>query len=118
VECMWLMLQQEQPDDYVIATGKTHSVRDFVSLAFAEVGVRLQWVGSGVEERGIDAATGETRVAIDPKYFRPAEVEFLWGDPSKAASKLGWQPKTSLEELVQIMVQYDLKYDEYGGGER
>lgn len=117
VECMWLMLQHEMPDDYVIATGRTYSVRDFATLAFAEVGVRLQWVGSGVEEKGIDAATGKIRVAVDPKYFRPAEVELLWGDPSKAARKLRWQPKTTLEELVRIMVQYDLKYAEYGGEE-
>jgi GDPmannose 4,6-dehydratase len=117
VECMWLMLQQESPDDYVIATGKTYSVRDFVAMAFAEVGVTLRWVGSGVEERGVDAATGKARVVVDPKYFRPAEVELLWGNPSKAAGKLGWQSKTSLEELVRIMVQYDLKYDTYGGDE-
>lgn len=118
VECMWLMLQQETPDDYVIATGTNYSVRDFVALAFAEIGVRLQWVGSGVEEKGVDAATGRVRVVIDPKYFRPAEVELLCGDPSKAARKLGWRHKTTLEELVRIMIQYDLKHDEYGGEEQ
>jgi GDPmannose 4,6-dehydratase len=115
VECMWLMLQQDQPDDYVIASGETYTVRHFVDMAFAEIGVTLTWEGTGVEERGIDVATGKVRVTIDPKYFRPAEVELLWGDPSKAITELGWKPKTSLKELVRIMVQYDLKHDTYGG---
>ncbi|GAC1377233.1 MAG: GDP-mannose 4,6-dehydratase [Aquirhabdus sp.] len=114
VECMWLMLQQDQPDDYVIASGETYTVRHFVDMAFAEIGVTIRWEGSGVDEKGYDATTGVLRVAIDSKYFRPAEVELLWGDPSKAASQLGWKPKTSIKELVRLMVQYDLKHDTYG----
>lgn len=114
VECMWLMLQQDQPDDYVIASGETYTVRQFVEMAFAEIGVSLRWEGTGVEEKGIDATTGKVRVTIDPKYFRPAEVELLWGDPAKASAKLGWKTKTSIRDLVRIMVQYDLKYDTYG----
>lgn len=115
VECMWLMLQQDKPDDYVIASGETYTIRQFVEMAFAEVGIGLRWEGAGVNERGINASTGKVLVTIDPKYFRPAEVELLWGDPSKAVSKLGWRPKTGIKELVRIMVQYDLKYDSYGG---
>jgi GDPmannose 4,6-dehydratase len=115
VECMWLMLQQEQPSDYVIASGETYSVRDFVDMAFAEIGVTLRWQGAGLEEKGIDADTGKIRVSIDPKYFRPAEVDLLWGDPAKAIAQLGWRPKTSIKELVRIMVQYDLRFDTYGG---
>ncbi len=115
VECMWLMLQQETPDDYVIASGETYTVREFVDMAFAEIGVKIRWEGNGVNEKGYDATTGVLRVAIDPKYFRPAEVELLWGDPSKAVAKLGWKPKTSIKELVKLMVQYDLKHDTYGG---
>ena len=111
VECMWLILQQEEPDDYVIATGEQHSVREFCTLAFAEAGIQLRWEGSGLEEKGIDAATGRVLVEVDPKYFRPAEVETLLGDPSKAVGKLGWNPRqTSFEELVRIMVRYDLDY--------
>lgn len=115
VECMWLMLQQDQPGDYVIASGETYTVRDFVNMAFAEIGVNLRWEGAGIDEKGIDAATGKVRVTIDPKYFRPAEVELLWGNPAKAAAELGWKTKTSVKELVRIMVQYDLKFDTYGG---
>lgn len=118
VECMWLMLQQDQPDDYVIASGETYTVRQFVDMAFTEIGVTLRWEGSGVDEKGVDVATGKVRVAIDPKYFRPAEVELLWGDPAKATAKLGWKTKTSIKELVRIMVQYDLKYDTYGGSDQ
>lgn len=114
VECMWLMLQQDEPDDYVIATGKTYTVREFVDMAFHEVGVTLRWEGSGVDEIGIDAATQTVRVRIDQRYFRPAEVELLWGDPSKAREKLGWSPRTGLQELVSMMVRYDLKNDDYG----
>lgn len=114
VECMWLMLQQEQPDDYVIASGETYTVRQFVDMAFAEIGVTLRWTGKGVEEQGIDAATNQIRVKVDPRYFRPAEVDLLWGDPGKAAKKLGWRPKTSIKELVRLMVQYDLAHDGYG----
>ena len=111
VECMWLILQQETPDDYVIATGEQHSVREFCTLAFAEAGIQLRWEGSGREEKGIDAATGRVLVEVDPQYFRPAEVETLLGDPSKAVRQLGWNPRqTSFEELVKIMVKHDLEY--------
>ena len=110
VECMWLILQQEQPDDFVIATGQYHSVREFCTLAFKEVGINLRWEGEGVNEKGIDIATGKVLVEVDPKYFRPAEVDQLLGDPSKAKQLLGWNPqKTSFEELVRIMVQHDMK---------
>lgn len=111
VECMWLILQQDVPQDYVIATGEYHSVREFTELAFKEVGIELRWEGKGVDEKGIDAATGKVLVEVDPKYFRPAEVEQLLGDPTKARTELGWNPrKTSFEELVRIMVQHDLKF--------
>ncbi len=118
VEAMWLMLQQEQAKDYVIATGKTYTVRDFVNLAFAEVGMKISWQGSGVHEQGLCAKTGKILVEIDSKYFRPAEVEFLWGDASLAERELAWKAHTSLEQLVKEMVQYDLKFDEYGGQEK
>ncbi len=117
VECMWLMLQQDRPDDYVIASGETYTVRQFAELAFEEVGIHLRWHGSGVNEKGIDERTGQVRVAVDPRYFRPAEVELLWGDPSKARTQLGWEPKTSIRDLVRMMVNYDLKYDNYGGSD-
>jgi GDPmannose 4,6-dehydratase len=117
VEAMWLMLQQDAARDYVIASGKCYSVRHFIELAFKHVGVSIEWKGEGVNEIGIDAKTGATRVRIDPKYFRPAEVELLHGDPSLAMEELGWKPKTSLEELVRMMVAYDLKHDNYGGDE-
>ncbi|MDN5042676.1 GDP-mannose 4,6-dehydratase [Aliarcobacter butzleri] len=117
VECMWLMLQQDKPQDYVIATGKTYTIREFVELAFKEVGIEIEWIGKGVNEKGIDKATGKELVLVNPKYFRPAEVELLWGDPSKAMNELNWKPKTSLEELVKIMLKYDLEYDNYGGKE-
>ena len=108
IECMWLMLQQDQPDDFVIATGESHSVREFCTLAFKEVGIELRWEGAGVDEKGIDVKTGKVLVEVDPKYFRPAEVEQLLGDPTKARTVLGWNPhKTSFEELVRIMVQHD-----------
>ena len=109
IECMWLMLQQDQPDDFVIATGESHSVREFCTLAFKEAGIELRWEGAGVDEKGIDVKTGKVLVEVDPKYFRPAEVEQLLGDPTKARSVLGWNPhKTSFEELVRIMVQHDM----------
>jgi len=114
VECMWLMLQQDKPDDYVIATGKTYSVRDFVTLSFAEIGIDIKWEGVGIDEIGVDKKSSKVLVKVDPRYFRPSEVELLWGDPGKARNKLGWEPKTSLEELVKIMVRYDLKHDEFG----
>ncbi|MBQ9674353.1 MAG: GDP-mannose 4,6-dehydratase [Bacteroidaceae bacterium] len=109
IECMWLMLQQDQPDDFVIATGESHSVREFCTLAFKEAGIELRWEGAGVDEKGIDVRTGKVLVEVDPKYFRPAEVEQLLGDPTKARTVLGWNPhKTSFEELVRIMVQHDM----------
>ena len=111
VECMWLMLQHDTPEDFVIATGEQHSVREFTERAFHEVGIDLRWEGEGLEERGIDIATGRILVEVDPKYFRPAEVETLLGDPTKAKELLGWNPsKTSFEELVGIMVRHDIAY--------
>jgi len=118
VECMWLMLQQEQPDDYVIASGETYTVRQFTEWAFASAGIKIRWEGEGIDEKGIDAETGVLRVAVKPQYFRPAEVELLWGDPSKAREKLGWEPKTGIRELIDIMVNYDLKHDTYGHSDR
>lgn len=107
VEGMWRIVQQPEPDDFVLATGETHSVREFVELAFAEVGGAITWRGIGVEEEGIDAATGKVLVKIDPRYFRPTEVEFLLGDPSKAHEKLGWRHRTGFRELVREMVEAD-----------
>ena len=115
VEAMWLMLQQDVADDFVIASGETYTVRDFVSMAFAEVDIRIDWVGEGAAEKGVNRESGKVLVEVDPVYFRPAEVDLLWGDASKAREKLGWKAKTSLRELVSLMVQYDLKYDNYGG---
>lgn len=115
VEAMWMMLQTDVPKDYVIATGKAYTVRDFVNLAFKYVGITIKWQGEGAEEKGVCAETGKVLVRIDPKYYRPAEVEFLLGDPTKAKNELGWEAKTSLEELVNIMMAYDLKFDQYGG---
>ena len=109
VEAMWLMLQQEQPADFVIATGRTESVRTFVELAFREVGICLRWEGEGKSEQGIDAASGRVLVEVDPRYFRPTEVELLQGDPSKARRLLGWQAKTTLAELCALMVKADLE---------
>lgn len=110
VECMWLILQHDKPEDFVIATGEMHTVREFTTLAFKHVGIELEWVGEGVDEKGIDKATGKVLVAVDPKFFRPAEVEQLLGDPTKAKTLLGWNPiKTSFEELVRIMVVEDMR---------
>lgn len=110
VECMWLILQQDKPDDFVVATGEAHSVRDFCTLAFKYAGIDLQWQGEGLNEKGIDVKTGRALVEVDPKFFRPAEVEQLLGDPTKAQKELGWNPrKTSFEDLVRIMVESDLK---------
>ena len=131
VECMWLMLQQDKPDDFVIATGQNHSVREFCTLAFREAGIELRWEGEGVSEKGIcvkdcrgqvpglvaaesagaqPSLEGKVLVEVDPKYFRPAEVEQLLGDPTKAREVLGWNPcKTSFEDLVKIMVKHDLE---------
>lgn len=109
VEGMWLMLQQDKPDDYVLATGKSVSVRAFVEWAFEDIGITLQWKGSGTDEKGYDAATGRILVEIDPRYFRPTEVSLLLGDPSKAKEKLGWEAVTSVRDLAKEMVQADLK---------
>ena len=110
VECMWLMLQHDKPEDFVIATGVMHTVREFTTLSFKEAGIELRWEGTGVDEKGIDVKTGKVLVEVDPKYFRPAEVEQLLGDPTKAKTVLGWNPtKTSFEELVKIMVREDMK---------
>lgn len=109
VEAQWLMLQQEQPEDFVIATGEQHSVREFVTLASAELGIDVRWEGEGIEERGIDSTTGEVIVRVDPRYFRPAEVDTLLGDPSKARQKLGWLPKVEFRELVREMALSDLR---------
>lgn len=110
VECMWLILQQPQPDDFVIATGEYHTVREFTTLAFAEAGINLKWEGTGLEERGIDSTTGNVLVEVDPRFFRPAEVDQLLGDPSKARTVLGWNPcKTEFKDLVRLMVAADKK---------
>ena len=112
VELMWLMLQQEQADDYIMATGITTTVRDFITMAFLENGIKLNWEGTGINEKGIDHDTGRILVEIDPRYFRPAEVDILIGDPSKALSVLGWKPKVQLPELIKMMVIHDLKLAE------
>jgi len=110
VECMWLMLQHDTPEDFVIATGEMHSVREFATLAFKYAGIEIEWQGEGLNEKGIDKATGRVLIEVDPKYFRPAEVDQLLGDPTKAKTLLGWNPtKTSFEELVRIMVEADMK---------
>jgi len=108
VEAMWLMMQQDKPDDYVIATGETHTVREFVELAFAETGRKIAWRGTGTEEQGVYAKSGQVLVSIDARYFRPTEVEYLHGDPGKAHAKLGWRHKTSFRQLVSEMVAADL----------
>lgn len=108
VEGMWLMLQQPVPDDYVLATGETHSVREFVELAFTHVGRTIAWSGTGVDEKGVDPSTGKVLVEVDPRYFRPTEVDLLLGDPSKAHERLGWVHKTSFRDLVHEMVDYDM----------
>lgn len=111
VECMWLILQHDTPEDFVIATGEMHTVREFATLAFREAGIELRWEGEGIGECGIDTATGKVLVEVDPKYFRPCEVEQLLGDPTKARTLLGWQPgKTPFTELVRIMVEHDMRF--------
>ena len=111
VECMWLILQHDTPEDFVIATGEMHTVREFATLAFKEAGIELRWEGEGVNEKGIDSQTGKVLVEVDPKYFRPSEVEQLLGDPTKAKTLLGWNPQqTSFEELVHIMAEHDMKF--------
>ena len=111
VECMWLILQQDKPDDFVIATGEQHSVREFCISAFKEAGIDIEFKGSGINEKGYNKATGEVLIEVDSKYFRPAEVETLLGDPTKAKTILGWNPtKTSFKELVHIMMKHDMEY--------
>lgn len=108
VECMWMILQQDKPDDFVIATGEQHTVRDFIERAFLANGIQIRWEGSGVEEKGYDAVTGKMLVSVNPQWFRPTDVDNLWGDPTKAKTVLGWNPqKTSYEELVRIMAEHD-----------
>jgi len=109
VEAMWLLLQQDKPQDYVIATNETHTVKEFVELSFKEVGIDIQWKGKGVEEKGCDKATDRVLVDINPKYFRPAEVELLWGDCTKAETELGWKRKVNFKELVKMMVDSDMR---------
>jgi len=117
VYAQWLMLQQDEPQDYVIATGETHSVREFVELSFKEVDIDIEWQGVGVEEKGIDSDTGKVLVEVDESYFRPTEVEVLLGNPSKAEKELGWERQVSFKELVSGMVKYDLENDHFGGKE-
>jgi len=109
VEGMWLILQQDQPDDYVLATGETHEIREFVTMAFAEVGIPIRWKGEGVDEKGYHAETGEVLVEVDPRYFRPTEVDLLLGDATKAREKLGWKPKHTLQDLVKEMIASDME---------
>jgi len=110
VECMWLILQHEKPEDFVIATGVQHSVREFATLAFHHAGIELEWKGEGIDEKGINKATGKVVVEVSPDFYRPTDVVNLWGDPSKAKKELGWNPtKTSFEELVRLMVDHDMK---------
>lgn len=109
VEAMWLMLQQDKPEDFVIATGQTQTVRSFVELAFKEVNIEIEWQGNGIEEKGLNKATGEILVEIDPRYFRPTEVDLLLGDASKAKEKLGWVPKVNLEKLAKMMLEADVE---------
>ncbi|SER35551.1 GDP-mannose 4,6-dehydratase [Azotobacter beijerinckii] len=114
VEGMWRMLQADEPDTFVLATNRTETVRDFVSLACKAADINVEWKGEGEREQGIDSATGKVVVAVNPKFYRPAEVELLIGNPAKAREKLGWEPKTSLEELCRMMVEADLRRNEQG----
>ena len=116
VEGMWRMLQQPEPDDYVLATGKTHTVREFAEAAFRHIGVNLSWRGEGVDEEGVDADTGEVRLRIDSRLYRPTEVDLLLGDPTKAREKLGWEAKVPFEELVERMMKHDLALAEMALG--
>lgn len=110
VECMWLILQQDAPDDFVIATGDQHSVREFCTLAFREAGIELEFCGEGEAEQGIDKKTGRVLVEVSPEFYRPTDVVNLWGNPTKARTKLGWNPtKTTFEELVKLMVRHDME---------
>ena len=108
VECMWMILQHDTPEDFVIATGEQHTVRDFTEKAFKQVGIEIRWEGSGVDEKGYDAKTGKMLVCVNPQWFRPTDVDNLWGNPTKAKTVLGWNPqKTSYEELIAIMTKHD-----------
>lgn len=119
IECMWLMLQHKQPEDFVIATGEQYSVRDFCNIAFQHVGIDLEWIGKGIAEKGINKANDKVVVEISPEFFRPTDVTTLLGDPSKAKEKLGWNPRnTSFEKLVKIMVEHDMKLVSKGGYKR
>ena len=109
VEAMWLMLQQDQPDDYVVATGETHSIREFVELAYHEIGVDIEWRGKGAQEYGVNKETGKVMVRVDPRYYRPTEVDLLLGNPEKAKRILGWAPKTTFKELLRLMLESDLE---------
>ncbi len=109
VKGMWKMLQQETPEDYVLATGETHTVREFVTEAFSNLGITVRFEGKGLEEKGYDAATGRLLVDVDPAFYRPAEVEYLWGDPSKARQKLGWEREVSFKELTAMMMDADMR---------
>ena len=109
MEGMWRILQQEEPDDYVLATAVTSSVREFATMAFEYAGLPLQWQGAGIEEKGISAKTGRIMVEVDPYYYRPTEVELLMGDPSKAKERLGWEANTRVRRLIEIMVDHDLE---------
>ena len=109
VRAMWLIMQQDHPDDYVIATGENHTVREFVEKSFAEVGMDIAWEGEGIHEKGIEMGSGKVRVEVDSRYFRPTEVDCLLGDATKAKEKLGWEPKVDFDELVKIMVREDLR---------
>jgi len=111
VEAMWLMLQQPKPDDYVIATGETHTVRELCETAFRHAGIDISWTGAGAGEKGVDRKSGKVLVEVDPKYFRPTEVDLLVGDASKARRQLGWAPKTGFAEVVRLMVEYDLEHE-------
>jgi GDPmannose 4,6-dehydratase len=117
VYAQWLMLQQDKPQDYVIATGETHTVREFVEISFREIDIEIKWQGVGIDEKGIDSKTGNILIEVDEKYFRPAEVELLLGDPTKAEKELEWERKISFQELVSGMVKYDLENDNFGAKE-
>ena len=108
VEAMWLMLQQEKPEDFVIATGETHTVREFLECAFREVNIEIEWQGQGINEVGINRKTGKAIIKIDSRYFRPTEVDILIGNPAKAQKQLGWRTKTSFKDLIKIMMKHDL----------
>ena len=111
VECMWLMLQHPVPEDFVIATGQMHSVREFIELAFKEINVNIEWMGKGADEKGLNKKTGEVIIEVDPIYFRPAEVDQLCGNPAKAQKILGWNPtQTSFEDLIKIMMKHDFEF--------